>query len=260
MAYAAALGCGFLFYRRLLYPAAGRADTAPPVDARVLTCVASDGAPVHALELGGDSPASRTIVYFHGNGEVVGDDVPLARELVRRGFHVILAEYRGFGMSAPGPPSEEGLYADAEAVLDALAARGVGKDRVVLWGMSLGTGVAAEMARRGRGEALVLVAPYTSIVDVAVHFFPYIPVRLLMAERFDTLSKAPGIHARAIVLHGMRDEVVPFSMGQRVASEIPGAVFVPVEGGHHADLFVQDGARYYDLVRAFLEGDAALGR
>jgi uncharacterized protein len=249
--YAAALVLGHLFYRRLLYPAVGRKDIAPPEDSKLLTCVASDGAPVHALELG-SAEAARTIVFFHGNGEVVGDDVWIARELVRRGFHVVLAEYRGYGVSAPGQPNEQGFYADAEAVLSALAERGIARSRIVLWGMSLGTGVAAEMAARGRAERLVLVAPYTSIVDVASHYFPILPARFLMDERFDTLGKAPRIQARTLVLHGTEDEVVPFSMGRRVAAEIAGATFVPVSGGHHNDLFLADGVRYFDVVRSFI--------
>jgi pimeloyl-ACP methyl ester carboxylesterase len=249
--YVAALVLGHAVYRRLLYPAAGRADVAPPADARLLTCAALDGVAVHALEFGG-ATAERTIVYFHGNGEVVGDDTWIARELARRGFHVVLAEYRGYGLSAPGQPTEPGLYADAEAVLDALAARGIGPTRIALWGMSLGTGVAAEMARRGRGSALVLVAPYTSIVDVASHHVPFLPARLVMEERFDTLAKAPGLRVRALVLHGTRDEVVPFSMGRRVAERIPGATFIAVEGGHHNDLFVGPGVAYFDAAQAFI--------
>jgi uncharacterized protein len=113
--------------------------------------------------------------------------------------------------------------------------------------MSLGTGVAAEMARRGRGQVLVLVAPYTSIVDVALHYVPILPAGLLMADRFDTLDKASSIHARTLVLHGTRDEVVPFGMGRRVAGAIAGATFVPIEGGHHNDLFLGPGWRYFDV-------------
>jgi len=249
--YAVTLVLGHLFYRRLLYPGAGRKDVAPPEDARLLTCVASDGVSVHALEFAGP-PGARTVVYFHGNGEVAGDDVWIARELVRRGFHVVLGEYRGYGASAPGEPSEAGLYADAEAVLAALGARGIDRARIVLWGMSLGTGVAAEMAKRGRGDVLVLVAPYTSIIDVAAYHFPIAPVSLLMEERYDTLAKAPDIRARTLVLHGTRDEVVPFAMGRRVAAAIGGATFVVVEGGRHSDLFLGEGWRHFDEVRSFI--------
>jgi uncharacterized protein len=250
--YAGVLVFAHFFYRRLLFPGAGRADGPLPDDARLIAAVATDGAPVHALELG-QPDAARTIVYFHGNGEVAGDNVWLARELVRRGFHVVLAEYRGYGASRVGAgPSEEGLYRDADAVLDALAARGIGKEQVVLWGMSLGTGVAAEMTARGRGSALVLVAPYTSILDMATHFVPILPARWLMDDRFETLAKAQEIRVPTLVFHGTKDEVVPYAMGRRVADAISGAKFVSVEGGHHTDLFLGPGWRYFDVVASFL--------
>jgi pimeloyl-ACP methyl ester carboxylesterase len=246
-----------LFYRRLLYPAAGRADVSPPEDASILRAVAADGTPVHALEFA--RPGSlRTVVYFHGNGEVVGDDVWIARELVGRGFNVVLVEYRGYGASTGGNPSEVGLYADAEAVLALLAARGTGPDRIVLWGMSLGTGVAAEMATRARGAALVLVAPYTSILDMAKHFVPILPAGWLMADRFETQGKAAKIRVPTLVFHGTKDPVVPFAMGQRVAAAIDGAELVAVPGGHHMDLFVGPGARYFGVARAFLDSKLGL--
>src|SRR6185295_12777491 len=118
-----------------------------------------------------------------------------AREMKKRGFAVVLVEYRGYGRSRGTSPDERGLYDDAAAVLDVLAARGIGPDRIVLWGQSLGTGVAAEMARRGRGSRLVLVAPFTSTVAMAKRIVPFLPASMVMGDRYDTLSKAPDIAA-----------------------------------------------------------------
>jgi pimeloyl-ACP methyl ester carboxylesterase len=251
MFYAGLLVLAHFFYRRLLYPGASRDDIAPPEDATVLECTAHDGVNVHALEFAGGG--RRTIVYFHGNGEVVGDDVWIARELVRHGFDAVLVEYRGYGASKGGRPSERGLYADAEAVLDRLRSRGVDADKVVLWGMSLGTGVAAEMAARGRGSALVLVAPYTSILDMATHYVPFLPARWLMDDPFETLAKAPLIHVPTLVFHGTRDEVVPFSMGERVAGAIAGAKLIAIEGGHHTDLFLGLRWKNFGVARSFID-------
>jgi uncharacterized protein len=262
--YAAALVLAHVYYRRVLYPAAGgawaasrqRANLATLDDASLLTCIASDDKEVHALEFTNPT-AKRTIVHFHGNGEVVGDDAWFARELVRRGFSVLLAEYRGYGVSAPGEPTEEGLYADAEAVLGALAARGIGKDRVVLWGISLGTGVATEMAKRGRGAALVLVAPYTSILDVARRYVPFLPVRLVMGDRFENLAKASSLHVPTLIFHGTRDAVVPFAMGKKLAGAIEGATFVPVVGGQHTDLFSGPHEHHFEVARSFIDASLA---
>ncbi len=249
--YAVVAVLAWAFQRRLLYVAVGRGDVDPPSGTRLATYEAADGVPVHALEI--DAPGSvKTVVYFHGNGEVVGDDVPIARALARLGFSVVLGEYRGYGHSQPGAPTEAGLYADAEAVLRALEARGVGPDRVVLWGQSLGTGVAAEMAMRGRGSALVLVSPYTSMPDVAAEHFPWLPAGLLVRDRFDTMRKAASIRVPTVILHGTEDEVVPFRMGRAMARAITGARIIEVPGGHHNDLFAGAGGRYFSEITGLL--------
>ena len=200
---------------------------------------AKDGTLVHALEIVAPEGA-RTIVDFHNNRQTIEDRLDLAFALHARGFGVLLVEYRGYGASRGLEPTEEGLYLDAEAALDMLAARGVAPENIVLWGTSLGTGVAAEMARRGRGSRLVLVSPYTSIPDLVTDVVPGVPARLLVADHFDTLAKCDQIRVPTIVLHGDADEIVPFWMGQSVAEAIPGARLLRVPGGHHGDLFGRD--------------------
>ena len=221
-----------------------------PPDVLVHRLVARDGVRVRALELPRpDSP--RTIVYFHNNRETAESLVGLARGLRARGFEVVLAEYRGYGGSSGGTPSEQGLYLDAEAVLDMLDSRGTGRDRVVLWGTSLGSGVAAEMASRGRGARLVLVSPYTSIPDLVSHAVPPLPARALVWDHFDTLAKSAAIHVPTLVVHGDADEIVPFAMGERLSSAIAGARLLRISGGHHGDLFVRDGDRLLSEITIF---------
>ncbi len=213
-----------------------------PPDAVLKTATARDGTTSYALELPGSSDAY-VVVHFHNNSETMAGPIGMARALRAHGFGVVLVEYRGYGLSKAGWPDEEGLYRDAEAALDALAARGVGSNRVVLSGTSLGTGVAAEMARRGRGVALVLISPYTSIPDLITDRVPLLPARWLVADRFETLAKAAEINVPTLVIHGDADEVVPFWMGERLAGAIRGASLVRVSGGHHGDgdLFTRDG-------------------
>ena len=123
----------------MLYPAPRRKVGAVPRGAALIEHRAADGAPVQVLWLAPPAGA-RTVVYFHGNGETIGDMVDVtARPLAERGLGVALVEYRGYGGSPAADPTEAGLYADAEGVLGALAARGVGPDEVVLWGRSLGS-------------------------------------------------------------------------------------------------------------------------
>ena len=252
-AYVAVCALGRLGYRGMLYPAPQVDDAIPPPGAEILQLRAADGVRVHAMQLL-NRAAKRTVVYFHGNGEVMGDNIGMAERLVAHGFAVTLVEYRGYGRSrGVGAPSECGLYDDATAVLDDLSVRGVDASRIVLWGMSLGTGVAVEMARRGRGAALVLVAPYTSVPDVAARIAPILPVGLLIGDRFDNLAKAPLLNIPTVIVHGTADAVIPFAMGLRLAGAIKGSHFERAERAHHTDCFA-DGDGLLDRVCAAVAG------
>lgn len=231
-----------LSYRAVLYPIPRVVPSWTPAGTTILTTTAADGLPVHALLFPSrDGANTRVLVHFHGNGLTAHDLEPLAQRFVVKGLAVVVAEYRGYGISTTGSPSEDGLYRDAEAVLDLLEARGIKRDDVVLWGTSLGTGVAVEMARQGRGSALVLVSPYTSIPALAARIAPIVPMRLVIGDKFDTLSKAPSLHLPTLIIHGDEDEVIPFAMGERVRKAIVGARFVAVPGAHHNDLFDRRG-------------------
>lgn len=235
--------------RKFVFPTDEVEIQMPPHDVVSWTLKARDGALVHALQIRGPAGAP-VFVYFHNNRQTMVDGVELGRELVKRGFGVVLAEYRGYGLSKGREPSEEGLYLDAEAVLDALSFRGIGADRIVLWGTSLGTGVAAEMARRGRGSALVLVTPYTSLPDVVTAVVPMIPANALMPDRFETFTKLRDIRCPTLVIHGDADEIVPFRMGQQIANAHRNTRLLRVAGGHHGDLFARERERLLTAMAA----------
>ena len=235
--------------RSYVFPVSKVSHPPPPEDFARHRLVARDGVAVHALELPAVAHA-RTMVYFHNNRETAASRAGIARRLHARGFGVLLVEYRGYGDSRGGAPSEEGLYLDAECALDMLARRGIGAERVVLWGTSLGTGVAAEMARLGRGARLVLEAPYTSIPALVVDTAPFVPARFLVPDHFDTLAKSHAIRVPTLVLHGDADEIVPFWMGERVARAIAGARLLRIGGAHHGDLFAKDADRLLAEVAA----------
>ena len=134
-----------------------------------------------------------------------------------------------------GAPSEEGLYADAEAALAWLAAEGYGKERVILAGRSIGTGVAVEMAHRGRGAALVLVSPFTRIVDLARRMVGPLATQFVW-DKFESIAKMPDLRMPVVVIHGTDDELIPYEMGVAISKAAPGATLVPVEGGTHNEL------------------------
>jgi alpha-beta hydrolase superfamily lysophospholipase len=244
--------------RRYLFPTDALVTAEAPRDLVGRTFVAADGVTVRALEMP-PPPGARVLVDFHNNRETIEARADAARAYRAAGLGVMLVEYRGYGSKrdsaaaqAPAPaPTEEGLYLDAEAALDDLAKRGIGPERVILCGTSLGSGVAAEMARRGRGARLVLVSPYTSISDLVLGAAPSVPAAALLPDTFDTLAKSRDIHVPTLVIHGDADEVVPFWMGERVSRAVARGRLVRVPGGHHGDLFAREGGRLVEEIVAF---------
>ena len=191
-----------------------------------------------------------TLVYFHGNAGNLGSRAELVLPYMEAGYGVLLAGYRGYGGN-PGRPDEEGLYADGRAALAWLDDAGVPPDRTVLFGESLGTGVAVQIAVEHPIAGLILQAPFTSTVDVGEEAVPFLPVSLFVTHRFDNLSKITEIGAPLLLIHGEADEAVPIQFGRRLfeaAPEPKTAHYIPDAG--HNDLH-RFGAS--DLVIAFLE-------
>jgi uncharacterized protein len=236
-----------LWYPRVLFPAPRLEQVPPDVAVRIgagalqlVDLPQEEGGPTKALHLPAMS-GGRTVVVFHGNGETMFDGVPLADALAARGLGALLVEYRGYGLTHGPPPSEAAILADGEAAIAHLAREGIAGDRLALWGTSLGTGVAAEMARRHRVARLVLVAPFTSIDAMARRVVPLLPVSLVLAHHLDTLGKAPEIVAPTLVVHGDADELVPFAMGEAIAGALPEGRLLRVPGGRHDDVLAAPG-------------------
>ncbi|NMO15271.1 alpha/beta hydrolase [Pyxidicoccus fallax] len=194
-----------------------------------------------------------TVVHFHGNGEQLLGQLEYGQRLREWGLGFFAVEYPGYGAS-PGSPTEDGIYAAAEAGLKLLRSKGVPAERMVLSGRSLGTGVAVEMARRGYGSRLMLVSPYTSIVDIASLAFPFLPATLLVRDRFDTVSKAPGVNLPVLIIHGERDTLIPVDMGRRLGTRFPKATVETVPGAGHNDVLERPGSTRVDRMAAFALG------
>lgn len=205
-----------------------------PAGVRLVQTRASDGVAVTGALCTSDVPNAPVAVYFHGNGESAAQNLWLAPVLNREGIDVFLAEYRGYGGNA-GSPSEEGLYADAEGALAWLAAQGYGPERVVVIGRSIGTGVAVEMAHRGRGRGLIVVSPFTRIVDLAQLMVGSLGTQFVW-DKFESIAKMPTLRVPVVVLHGTEDELIPYEMGVAIAKAAPDAKLVPIDGGSHNEL------------------------
>lgn len=178
-----------------------------------------------------------TLVYFHGNGDDLATSAPIASSYIRAGYGILLAEYRGYS-GLPGTPTEAGLYDDARAYMKALIGAGVNPNSIVLFGRSLGSGVAAQMATEFPVGGLILLSPYRSMPDVAADHFPFLPARLLMKDRFETARKIGAIKVPLLVANGGQDQVIPPSQGRdllALANEPKEFFFAPAAG--HNDMF-----------------------
>ncbi len=178
-----------------------------------------------------------TLVYFHGNAGHFGWPAQRTQRYRQAGYGVLLAGYRGYGGN-PGRPSESGLFDDARAARAWLAGQGVSAEHMVLYGESLGSGVAVFLAAETAVAGLVLEAPYTSIAEVAAIRFPFLPARRLTRDRFDSLTRIGQVRAPLLVMHGERDRTVPVRLGRRLYEAASGpkrAAFLPLAG--HCDLY-----------------------
>jgi len=231
-----------LIYPSVLFPAP-RVDRAPDALATKLVDLPEDDGSASAMALWYPPPndTARVVVFFHGNGETIFDDAPLAETLAAEGLGVMLVEYRGYGITYGTSPTERSLYDDGEAAMNKLhRSFGIPNERIGIWGVSLGTSIASEMARRGHGTRLALVAPFTSIVDVAKRKVPWLPMSLVMKHQLDTLSRAKDIAQPTLVVHGDQDELVPFDMGETLSRAIPHGRLMRIAGGHHNDVLTAD--------------------
>jgi uncharacterized protein len=189
---------------------------------RDVTLRTSDG-----LELGAwfipAGPARDTgmaVLVAPGNGGNRVGRVGLAEELSRRGLSVLLMDYRGYGGN-PGSPSEEGLAADADAAVAALEELGYASSKTIYFGESLGSGVVAALQARHPPAAMVLRSPFTDLADVGAHHYPWLPVRMLLRERFPVVDHITASHVPATVIYGLRDSVIPSELSARVADSAP---------------------------------------
>lgn len=195
-----------------------------------------------------------TIVYFHGNGADWQSSVIATDRLTPAGYGVLAAEYRGY-RGNPGSPSEEGLYADGRAALAFLKARGVSSNEMVLIGNSIGSGVAKQMAIEIDARAIILISPFASLPQVASEKLWWLPVDLLLHDRFNNIAKIPQVSAPILLLHGDADDLIPHHHSEQLARANPAAELIIFPGAGH-DLAWNDEAE--QTVLHFLEAlDAA---
>jgi fermentation-respiration switch protein FrsA (DUF1100 family) len=241
--------------RRLMYfPAA-----AVPAPAEVgldgvepVTFGTTDGLQLNGWFVATPSPRA-TILVFNGNAGNRAYRGSLARAFRRRGFQVLLFDYRGYGGN-PGRPTEAGLAEDSRAVRNYLVSRpDVDASRVIYFGESLGAAVAVRLAVDHPPAALVLRSPFTSMADVGQHHYPILPVGLLLRDRFDAIDQIRRVRVPLLVIAGDQDRIVPTEHSRRLYEAAPGpkTMFV-MPGADHNDAELAEGDEMIDAVTMFL--------
>lgn len=253
------LGLLWVFQRRLIYlPEQAVADhTQALPGSEEVDLVTGDGLTLTAWFL--PAPEQRaTVAVFNGNAGNRSHRAALAAALARRGYSVLLVDYRGFGGN-PGSPTEEGLLGDARAAVDYLdSRRDVDAGRVVYFGESLGAGVAIALAGERPPAALVLRSPFTSLVDIASVHYPFLPVSLLLWDRYPNSRRVEGLDSALLVIAGSEDRIVPMEQSRALydAAGEPKDLVV-IDGAGHNDFALLAGDEMVDAIVGFL--DDALG-
>lgn len=251
------LGSLWLFQRQLIYfPDNGPLPPAGQVlpGARDVTLTTADGLTLGAWHVPATAPDRGFVVLVApGNGGNRAGRAGLARRLSRAGFTVLLIDYRGYGGN-PGSPSEAGLAQDVRAARSHLLAQGWAPEQIIYLGESLGGGPIVTLAVEHPPAGLVLRSPFEELAAVAAHHYRFLPVRLLLRDRYPVAGLIGEVRVPTVVVYGSSDTIVPPEQSQRVADLAGGPVeVVRVEGADHNDAVLAEGAPLVDAVAALAD-------
>lgn len=215
-----------------------------------------DGAMITGIVIPAADSAAQWLLYLHGNaGNVTSSVLPyFYARWHALGLNILAIDYRGFGESESRAPDEKGTYADARAAYEWLRTmRGVPPERIVLYGHSLGAGIATELALHVQAAGLIIEGALTSVPDRGAEIYPWIPVRVISRQRFENIEKIGKVAMPKMIMHAMDDEIVPYVHGQRLyaAARAP-KEWVELKGGH-MNAFLQDSAHFWRHARGFVE-------
>ncbi|MCZ6597947.1 MAG: alpha/beta hydrolase [Planctomycetota bacterium] len=262
----------FVFQSKLVYIPGGPPQTTPGdlgIEYEDLFLETADGVRIHAwwipasdsigsVESIGPTGSIGALVFCHGNAGNIAHRIQSAETFRAMGLSVMLFDYRGYGRSE-GSPDEKGTYLDAEAAWEHVTgAAGVEPERVVVYGESLGAGVAIELAQRRRVGAVITESAFTSAADVGAAVYPWLPVRLLLRIGYENRAKIGALSVPVLVIHSPEDEIVPFEHGRELHEAAPEPkAFLETGGRHNDGGFLQDPAwrrAVGEFVRGALEG------
>ncbi len=186
------------------------------------------------------NPNKKTILFFHGNAGELGARTYKLNKFNDLDLNFLIISWRGFSGNN-GKPTEQGLYKDAQKAVEWLEKKGINKKDIVLYGESLGTGIAVELATKSKYSGIILESPYTSMIDMGKRFYPFLPISILQKDKYNSLKKLSMIKSPILVLHGKSDKLVPFYMGKKIydAANEPKYYYFP-EFDNHMMTYDQD--------------------
>jgi fermentation-respiration switch protein FrsA (DUF1100 family) len=223
-----------------------------PLGLEEIWIATDDGVRLNAWFLA-NSSSPMVLLWFHGNATNIGQQLDELETYSRLGTNILALDYRGYGKSE-GSPDEAGVYRDAEAAYRYLVdQRRFTPASIIVYGHSLGGAVAVDLAARHECGGLIVESSFTNTGEMARRMFHVPFIEHLPRSRFDSLAKIARVRAPILVIHGTRDQVIPFSMGQRLYEAAPEPKsFLSVEGGEHDSIFTSGGEKYWEHLQAFV--------
>ena len=157
----------------------------------------------------------KTILFFHGNAGTLDNRIYKLNFLGNLDINFLIIAWRGYSGSS-GKPTELGLYQDAKSAVNWLNLKGIVEKNIILYGESLGTSVAIEIGQSKNFAGMILEAPFTSMVDTGKKYYPFFPVKLLLKDKYESKNKIKNIKFPILVMHGKKDKIIPFYMGEAI--------------------------------------------
>ena len=157
----------------------------------------------------------KTILFLHGNAGSLENRIHKINHFKDMNVNFLLLSWRGFNGNK-GSPTENGLYEDARSAIKWLKSKGVEEDHIIIYGESLGTAIATEIAQNKNFAGVILESPFTSMVDAGKNVYPYLPVSLLLKDKYESYKKIKNINCPILIMHGKVDNIVPFYMGKKM--------------------------------------------
>ena len=196
-----------------------------------------------------------TVLYLHGNSRNISYQLESTLHYREMGYNLLLVDYRGYGKSTGGKPSEEKVYEDAEAAWQYLVGvRGVQPQRAFIYGMSLGGAIAIDLAvRHPEAAGLIVESSFTTMQAMGEIKHDMLPVGLLLNQRFESLQKIGQLKVPLLLIHGKRDEKIPYAMSRQLYAAAPQPkTLLLIEGGEHSNTRSIGRVEYRDAVSAFI--------